>query len=183
MSLISALLFAFSVNIDALLVGMSYGLRKVRIRFFHNLIISLISFMGTLFSLYLGRRIVSLLPPALSESAGSWILLSLGVFYLMKAVCSDGASHGKSVSASLRPSETLLLGAALSLNNIGIGIGASISGIALLPTAVITLAVTFLFLLAGNRLGKTSLLRFSGRTADLISGGMLLLLGLCGNPL
>ena len=45
--LIAPLLFGISASLDALLVGIGYGLRKVRIRLWQNLTISLVTLAGT----------------------------------------------------------------------------------------------------------------------------------------
>ena len=178
--ILSSLIFAFSVNIDAFLVGMSTGIRKIHITIVQNLIISLISFAGTLLSLLLGRRILYLLPDFLTSCGGSILLFTLGIYYLYKALSApDNSLHSESFTVTLSLKETFLLGAALSFNNIGIGIGASMSGIVLLPAALLTFLTSALFLSSGNILGNTSGLRLSNRYADLLSAIMLLLLGIC----
>ena len=74
--------------------------------------------------------------------------------------------------------EVLGLGVSLTLNNIGIGLSASIAGLALIPAAIATLACSLLFLYAGNRLGRSRLLQFMGAAADPVSGTLLILLAL-----
>lgn len=179
MYIVSSLIFALSVNIDAFILGMSYGIRKVHITFLQNLLISLISFAGTFLSLSLGNRILTLLPSSLASYIGSGILLILGIFYIVKPLLRASADlHAESFRVTLPYKEVFLIGTALSLNNIGIGIGASMSGILLLPTVIITFLTSILLLPAGNHLGNTPLFCLSSRYADLLSGIMLLLLAL-----
>lgn len=179
MALISSLIFACSVNIDAFLVGMSYGIRKIRITIPQNLLISLISFAGTFLSLFLGRQLLFFLPSSLMEHIGGVILSGLGLFYIIKSFFyKSDELHTESLTVTLPLREILLLGSALSLNNIGIGVGASFSGILLAPTAAVTFLIAVLFLFAGNHLGSAPLLRFSNRYADLVSGVMLIALAL-----
>lgn len=180
MHIISSFIFAFSVNIDAFLVGMSYGIRKIHITLLQNLLISLISFAGTFLSLFAGCQLLAFLPALLGDYLGSGILFALGGFYIIKSFSRQVNSlHAEQLRITLPLKETLLLGAALSLNNIGIGIGVGISGITLMPAAVITFLTALLLLPAGNHLGNASLFRLSSRYADLLSGSMLLILGLC----
>lgn len=182
MPFLSSLLFACSVNIDAFLIGMSCGVRKMRIGAFQNLLVSLISFAGTALSLRLGRRFLFFLPDSLAKAVGDVLLCVLGLFYLLKAIGRPrSGTPSKSLTAPLPLRELLLLGSALSLNNIGIGIGAGCSGILLLPAAAMTLLCAVCFLAAGNRLGYASRLCLSDRHADLISGALLILLSLCGS--
>lgn len=183
MSLIPPFIFALSANMDAFLVGMSYGLRRQRITLWQNLGISFISFAGTILSILSGSAILCFFPPVLTRWIGSGILLLLGGYYLLKSVLSYLGKLPVPEQTSLRlplsPKAALLLGISLSCNNIGIGLGASLGGISVLSTAVITFLLSVLFLSAGNLLGRSSFFCLSSSGADLISGITLILLGLC----
>ena len=74
--------------------------------------------------------------------------------------------------------QTLALGCALSMNNIGIGFSASITGLPFLPASISTFFCSFGFLTLGSRLGRSVLLQRVGEYADPISGLLLILLGL-----
>lgn len=82
--LIASLLFGISASLDALLVGISFGLRGVRIRLWQNLTISPITLLGTCLSVGLGHRLAALLPRAVGAYAGSLILILLGLYYIAK---------------------------------------------------------------------------------------------------
>lgn len=205
MQLLPSLLFGISASLDALLVGISYGLRGIRIRTWQNLVISFVALLGTCLSSCAGSRLLPLFPGSLAASAGSIILILLGTYYIAKKIftflserrtkCDNtkrikpspelptiafsstelptAAPPGSELSAG----ETLLLSLTLSLNNIGIGLSASMAGLQLLPAAVMTFGCSALFLLSGNQLGRSRLLRLIGSTADLISGLLLICLG------
>ena len=131
-------------------------------------------------SLFLGRRILLILPSFLADYIGSGILFALGIYYMLKSFhMPENSLHSESIRPALPVKEVLLLGAALSFNNIGIGIGASISGTLLLPAAFLTFVTSIVFLLTGNQLGNVSLFRLSDRYADLLSGAALVVLGGC----
>lgn len=183
MTFIPPLLFACSVNIDAFLVGMSYGLRKKRITFIQNLFISLIAFIGTLLSILSGSILLFFLPPIPANLFGCGILICFGSFYFLKHLLSIWKILPLPKEPTLRLplslKATVLLGISLSCNNIGIGIGASLGGISFLSTAVITFFTSIFFLSAGNRLGESSFFRISETGAELLSGITLILLGLC----
>lgn len=204
MQLLSSLLFGISASLDALLVGISYGLRRIRINALQNLAISLVSLLGTCLSARLGSRLLLFLPASLADRAGSIILMLLGTYYIIKWIFSEIINHrihltdanepltrkqlpdmekpaaniasAESNQHSLRPAETFFLSMTLSLNNIGIGLSASMAGLPLLPAAVTTFLCSALLLLCGNRLGQSRFLRLIGSAADPISG--LLLIGL-----
>jgi putative Mn2+ efflux pump MntP len=76
-------------------------------------------------------------------------------------------------------SQILVLGCALSMNNIGIGFSASITGLPFLPASVSTFFCSFGFLAFGSRLGRSAFLQQIGEYTDPVSGLLLILLGLC----
>ncbi len=214
---IASLLFGISASLDALLVGLSYGIRRVRIRPWQNLVISLITLLGTCVSVAFGHRLTTLLPKFAAHYGGSLILICLGLYYLLKwfaafpksrrakapaasdfqsctikaeentqkctaAAISDFHSCAvKTASDSKPPSgltlpEVFTLSLTLSLNNLGLGLSASLGGLSLASAAISTFACSVLFLSAGNRLGGSSLLQFIRQATDPLSG--LLLIGL-----
>jgi putative Mn2+ efflux pump MntP len=69
-----------------------------------------------------------------------------------------------------------MYGVSLSVNNMGLGIGAGIAGLKLVPAAVSTFLFSVFFLYAGNNIGRSRLSYFLGKAAEPFSG--LLLLGL-----
>lgn len=79
-----ALLFGVSASLDALLVGISYGIRRVRIRLWQNLAISLVTLLGTCLSVGLGQRLAAVLPSMIGKYAGSLVLIMLGLYYIAK---------------------------------------------------------------------------------------------------
>lgn len=190
----ASLLFGISASLDALLVGIGYGIRGTRIKLWQNLVISLITLLGTCLSVGLGHRLVRLLPGVIGDYAGSLILILLGLYYIVKWTisflrCSSGETASENpghemVSASvsiafpcLKLTEVLVLSLTLSLNNLSAGLSASLAGLTLLPAAVSTLACSVLFLFAGNRLGRNPVLQLAGKGAEPISGGLLIGLG------
>ncbi len=185
---ISSALFALSASLDAFLAGMTLGFRRIRIPLRHNLIISLITLAGTVLSFCLGGSLAPLLPGRTSFPAGSLLLILTGTYYLIKFMLQTikkyhprtGKSKDRRQDIPLRSSglqNTLILGAALSINNIGIGVSAGIAGIAFLPSAILTFLFSALFLALGGRLGRIKLFRHLQGCAELITGLMLILLG------
>ncbi len=193
--LIASLLFGISASLDALLVGISYGIRQIHIRFWQNLVISLITLAGTCLSVGLGHQLADHLPAIIGNRAGSLILVILGLYYIIKWMTAclknqDVKAAPSSVEderlpalrmvslQALKPAEIFGLSLTLSLNNLSAGLSASIAGMPLFPAAVSTFACSVLFLYSGNHLGRHPLLQLVGRAADPISGILLIGLGL-----
>lgn len=175
---LSALLFGISASLDALILGISHGLRGIHIKLESNLIISLITLLGTCLSVGFGERLVLLLPESVNTWIGSITLIGYGLFYIIKFTINLPKKYTVKPEKNENDGNNGIIatGVILSLNNIGIGLGASIAGLRLLPAAVSTFAFSFLFLFAGNHLGRSRLSSLLGKTADPISG--LLLIGL-----
>lgn len=193
MQLVPSLLFGISASLDALLVGISYGLRGVHVRLLQNLFISLVALLGTCLSVGLGGLLVPLLPSVISRLAGSLILMFLGIYYIAKWTLTFLKNRAPQVKANpegsalvsterppgrLTAMEVLLLSFTLSVNNLGIGLSASIAGLTLIPAATATCICSILFLYLGNQLGRSRLMRLIGGLADPISGILLISLGL-----
>ncbi len=178
----SALLFALSANIDSFIIGLSCGIGKTKITYMQAILISLITFCCTLISLSAGRYLLTLFSFSFAEYAGKAILAVLGLYYILKFL------HHRSDKLNitpLRPSPAhqtmswkaaLLIGTSLSVNNLGIGLGASISGLSPIPSAIVSFIVSVLFLLSGNRAGHSPFFQKSNRYSDLSCGLLLILL-------
>lgn len=193
MQLIPSLLFGISASLDALLVGVSFGLRGVRVRPLQNLFISLIALLGTCLSVSLGGLVTPLLPPMIGSYAGSLILMLLGIYYITKWILvilqnrAQGHLSDSKTSAlistekappCLTAPQVLLLSLTLSANNLGIGLSASMAGLTLIPAATATCICSVLFLYFGNHLGRSRLLQLIGGLSDPISGLLLIFLSL-----
>lgn len=193
MQLVSSLLFGISASLDALLAGVSFGLRGIHVRLPQNIFISLIALLGTCLSVGCGGLLTPLFPPVISRFAGSLILTIWGICYIagwFPKVLRDHRSRNSTdpepaalISAehppeSLAATQILLLSLTLSANNLGIGLSASIAGLTLIPAVIATFICSVLFLYLGNRLGRSKLMKLIGRLSDPISGILLASLGL-----
>ena len=181
MSVLPSLLFGISASLDALLVGCALGLQKVPLPVKHNLLISAVTLIGTVISISLGNLLLPLIPGEIATRTGSSILILFGLYYTGKWLVSRWRCREKKKFAehrNLTLPQTLALGCALSMNNIGIGFSASITGLPFLPASISTFFCSFGFLTLGSRLGRSVLLQQVGEYADPISGLLLILLGL-----
>lgn len=181
MHLLSPLIFGISASLDALFVGVSYGIRKVPISWRHNLIISSAALVSTYLSTLVGYRILPLLPSFFYDSFGSVILILLGIYYVVKWLRNNKQTADLTTASehsAFTGTEILVLSISLSANNIGIGLSAGIAGIHLWPAALSTFLFSAIFLYFGNRMGKTCLFRLPGTTADPLSGLLLFGLGI-----
>lgn len=78
----SLLILAFAVSLDSFSVGLTYGLRKMRIPFKSISIIACCSAITLMAAMTIGHFIEAFLSPALAESLGGVILIFLGAWVL-----------------------------------------------------------------------------------------------------
>lgn len=182
-------LFGLSASLDALLLGICYGIRGITVRLWENLLISFITLLGTCLSIGFGILLMPLLPAATATILGSAVLIILGMYYLTKPLLAklnlrlfphkakeNVCEEDLPARTSLK--EALLIGITLSVNNMSIGFVSGIAGLHPVPTAIITLLFSIVFLYLGNRMGRSRVFKFASRLADPVSGGLLVLLGL-----
>ena len=182
----SALLFALSANIDCLAVGLSMGIRSVKIKYSNILIIALVSSLGTYLSMSVGMYVSQFISIALANLIGSVLLIAMGImmlyqYYQEKYIKKKSKSledYDKNKSGEIEGKEILLLSCGLALNNMGLGIGASITGIPIISSSILTLFVSFIFVSFSQYLGKVYMSDRLNQRATLIAGILILALGI-----
>lgn len=85
MSFILIIVLAISVSIDALGIGISYGLRQIKITNSARLIIFSIAFLSTFIAVKLGNVVSLYLPNNLTNILSTIMLIGLGIFIIIQA--------------------------------------------------------------------------------------------------
>ncbi len=85
MHLLSSILLAVSSNLDNLGVAITFGLRKVQVPWTANLLIAMLTGLGTLLSMKAGGYVTSLLPPFWSNLISSAIMVSVGIWVMFQS--------------------------------------------------------------------------------------------------
>lgn len=85
MELLTIIVFALALNMDALGTGVAYGVRKIKIPFTSLLIISLMSVLAISTSMTLGHMLASILSESFAHRLGGFILLAIGVWILVQS--------------------------------------------------------------------------------------------------
>ncbi|MDP4177399.1 MAG: sporulation membrane protein YtaF [Bacillota bacterium] len=202
MQILSAFLFAFSANVDNLAVGVTYGIRKLKIGLLNSIIIAFMSCLGTFISMLLGKIICKFVPINITDAIGSFLLIGLGVWSIYESEKplpnSDNndkrSDHYKLLSydellnepekADLDNSgfidlkESVMLGIALAFNNMGMGIGGSIIGLNILLTSILTFVLSLVFISLGCYLGKKITSSHLGKLSGIIAGFLIMSLGI-----
>lgn len=199
--ILSSFLFGISANIDNFTVGIAYGIKKIRIGIFSNLLIAIISAVGTFLSMSIGTIIVKFISPNIANILGSVILILIGLWFIIDFfikqyskkvnepcnIIDNSHRYTKFLntpeladadnSGIIDVKESISLAFALTINNIGVGIGASITGLNILLTTVITFVFSLITILFGYLVGNSYFSKLFGKYAPLVSGVIIIILG------
>lgn len=183
-----SLLLAFSLSLDALGIGLSYGLRSIRFRPSALLLLTIEAFLMMELFLFAGRRLAAVFPAHLAERFSPMLLLFFGVW-----LCLQGMGQGKrketsplhspslcdkNASSLIEPQEALLLGLLLSVDSFAIGLSAAAGAINVTLLPLFSALLQTFFLALGEKCGTKLILSPAPKESlwSLLSGGILILL-------
>lgn len=196
MQILSAFIFAFIGDIDTLVIGLSYGIKKIKLTSFSILIISILPTIGTFISMKLGKSIIKFIPESLTNFIGSVILILIGLYpllepYIIKlknkyyknkneyvSVLKNPEKFDEDDSGCIDMKETIPLAIALTINNLAIGVGAGIANISVLLTTLFTFILNIVNLILGYVLGDKCLSILFGNFAKIFSCLIIIFLGI-----
>ncbi len=194
MSFFSSFLFAASASIDNFTVSIAYGIKKVKISLLSNILIALVSSIGTFASMSIGKLLVNFISSKLANIAGCTILILIGFWCMLSPFLQRKKDRGKKLlkceelldnpekadidkSGTIDVKESFSLALALMLNNIGFGLAASITNLNMYITSLMTFLLSLLTISFGHYLGKRFLSNAFGKYAEYVSGLIIIVLG------
>ncbi|SHI45369.1 putative sporulation protein YtaF [Clostridium cavendishii DSM 21758] len=199
MALISIILFVLSASIDNFTVAVAYGIKKIKIDLTSNLIIALVSAIGTFIAMTLGKTITNFIPSFYASALGSFILIFIGLYFLYdyfknikpslniakkdvnnvspKEILNTPEIADLDKSGNIDIKESIGLSIALALNNFGLGIGAGISGFNCYLTSSITFIFSILVIPFGVYIAKNFISSLAQKYSSLISAFIIIFLG------
>ncbi len=201
--MIGMAVLAFSLNIDAIGIGLSYGIRNIKIPPIASTIIGGISFLIITLSMLLGKSLCSLFSSNFGEILGTIILFIIGIWIVFQGLKKQKQKTPKkektvfnliiksmgitikiirtpelcdlNKSSIIEPFEALYLGTALSFDSVGIGITSSALGFngIIFPFFVCIFQIIFLNL--GFVFGKKATkIEYIDKISPVLSGGILM---------
>ncbi len=207
MSWLIILAFAVSSSVDNLGVGISYGIRKIRIGLGANLLISVICFLMSIAGISFGIWLSRILPGMLPLILGAFFLVIIGIRIILLGVPRKKGTLAVSTESDRPPTpnikgilrnpeaadvdnsgeiglgEAALLGIALSANALTNGLGAGLLGFSPLAISLTAAIGSFISVWAGVKLGyKLAAVRIGsftlGEFGTIISGIIILLIAI-----
>ena len=174
----SSLLLAISSSIDSLGIGVTYGLKKIKLKKCSKIILFCVSIFITLIAIIAGNIIKIFFSENFFKLIGTIILVFMGFIIIFKT---DNEDHTFDLDNSndIDSKEALLLGLALSTDSFCIGIGAISLGINMFVFAITVAFLQFAFLSLGNFLGihLSNFEKIPQSMWTKISGVLLILIG------
>lgn len=197
--LFSILMLAVSSNLDNFGVGVAYGIRRVCISVSSNLLIAVINTTGTFVSMVAGERLYHYMQSDTANYAGSAIFIIAGCLVVIndivkkerKSVYISGESFvSKMIPVPDKPwiinmyckgrislKEGFVLAAALTFSNLATGIGAGLIGLNLSLTILFVFSFSIAAIIIGMKAGQYSASRWLGASSNLVSGLLLIVIG------
>ncbi|CEP66442.1 Sporulation protein YtaF [Moorella glycerini] len=179
--LLATLLLALAASLDGLGVGLSYGLRKIKLPWLSLGLIALVSTAVSVLAMAGGHLVARIFNPTLAGRLGAVILLTLGLSIIFEAylkkdepgaagetliklrlhrlglviqILKEPCRADQDFSGSISSQEAMTLGLALALDTLGIGFGAAAAGFSLFLTPVFIGCCQLLLVQAGLVLGR-----------------------------
>ena len=207
MRLWAILVLGIAANLDNLGIGLAYGLKKIKVPLASNLSIAILSGIATLLSAFLGHRLSNILPAKTGPALGGIIVSIIGVWTIAQYFLAEQASHhhpahnnrekakitwqnlwkvfenpalvDKDQSNVISVNESLLLGIALSINCLTTGLGAGMTRLNTYALALSIIIFSLLSIQTGMYIARRYAATHLGKHANLLTGIILIIIGLC----
>ncbi|MDR3560347.1 MAG: sporulation membrane protein YtaF [Negativicutes bacterium] len=93
MNFVTMLMMATLSNLDNIAIGLSYGMRNIRISSAANLLIAVITSTGTYLAMSCGQTISTFFPLPLARASGSALLCAAGLWVLWQGLTDANRVH------------------------------------------------------------------------------------------
>ncbi len=206
MRFLSIILFALAVSSDGFMVGMTYGVRKIRIPIISLLVICVASASAVTAAMLFGKGLTCFLSPMAASRLGAFTIMAIGFFFLLQAfrqvVGGIGNEEDPLLSLKVKPlgiiiqilkepstadfdssgeiglREAFFLGLALAMDAFGAGIGIAMAGYNILVTAISVGVLKFVLVTSGLMLGRVVKSEKWQYLSSILTGLILCTLGL-----
>lgn len=200
------LLFALAVSADGFMVGIAYGIKKIKIPFLSLILIACASALAVTFSMICGKGLAAFLNPSWASHLGAAMLIIIGLYFLLQAlkekinqieasnsaiitlnleflgiivqILKKPSSADMDCSGEINLKEAFFLGLALAVDALGAGIGAAMTGLNILFTALSVGVLKFILVNSGIYLGEAVKSKYIEGISSLLPGIILITIGI-----
>ncbi|ALB46996.1 MULTISPECIES: manganese efflux pump [Clostridium] len=202
MILISPLLLAISTNIVTLSFFLSYGIKKIHLSKSNSILLAIVTSASTFVSMYIGKLILPLIDPKVSNIFGAILLSYIGISFIVENIRLEKKRLGYDTSFYYESSfkyknlledsyilnldnshninlrKCLALSISLSVNNICTNFAASITGVNLSISVFLNFIISILFVYIGYFNRNINFSKYLIRYSNFISGIVLIAFGI-----
>lgn len=178
--ILNCILLALSASIDALSIGITYGIKQTKMSKAGNLIIFLTLLCLTGISVLVGHYISILFSPTFSVWLGSSLLILLGIYNIYKAKNNVSANFDTDNSNYIDTKEAFILGLAVSVDASCVSLGSGMIGLGSFILPIFMAIFHTFFVNCGNLVTRNLLKRIKipENVLVIFSGVILILVGL-----
>ena len=180
-------LLAISVSIDALGIGLSYGMRKSKIPLKLNILIGFIVFSMCLIGFLIGNILSMFFNDFILTLLGSFLLLILGSQIIIKEIIKNREIKRRNIKYEgneiynldeITFKDAIMLAMAISMDAMAAGISASLIGIKTMFFPILVMIAHVIFLNLGMFFGKNvkNISNIPQNLWSIISGILLILI-------
>ena len=180
--ILKCILLALSASIDALGLGVTYGIQNTKMTKNGNAIIFIIVFVCSGIAILVGHFLSLLFSPTFSVLLGSLLLIMLGLYSVYKGIKKTNVFKNFDIDDSnyIDNTEAIALGVAVAIDASCVSMGAGIIGyISFILPVFMAIFHTF-FVNCGNFLAKSIVkkLNIPENILSIFSGALLVLIGI-----
>lgn len=207
--MIEGLLIAIAISMDSFSVGVAYGIKDIKVPLHSLVVLDIISVTLLSLGLFAGNLLTRLIPQIATNLVGAGILLIIGLWFLIQGwlnyrfpkekvheptsiaiisinslgiainVLRDPSKIDLDISGVIDTKEAIVLGIALAIDSLAIGIAVSLSSFStILLTLLLVAILNLVFLLSGIHVGKNYIASRLKEKTSFIPGCILVILGL-----
>jgi putative sporulation protein YtaF len=199
-------MFALAVSADGFMVGVAYGVKKIKMPVSSMMIIFLASSLAVSMAMIFGKALTLFFNPVMAARLGAILLMLIGIFYLLQAgfqrICNRKANDEDTLlsltvrplgiivqilqepssadfdsSGEISPREAFFLGLALAMDAFAAGIGLAMTGFNILLTAITVGMLQFILINIGLTVGRIMENERLKNISSLLAGIILFILG------
>lgn len=178
--ILKCILLALSASIDALSIGVTYGIKKTKMSKASNIIIFLTLLCLTGISVLVGHYISILFSPTFSVWLGSLLLIILGIYNIYKARNNISTDFDADNSNYIDAKEAFVLGLAVSIDASCVSLGSGMIGLGSFILPIFMAIFHTFFVNCGSFFATTIVRRFkiSNKVLSIIAGVILIFIGI-----
>lgn len=178
--IIKCILLALSASIDALGLGITYGIKKTKMSKAGNAIIFLTLFVLTSISVFVGHYISILLSPRFSAILASTLLILLGIYNIYKSKNTITTNFDTDNSNYIDTKEAFILGLAVAVDASCVSLGSGMIGLGSFILPIFMAFFHTFFVNCGNLVSTTIVkkLKISNKSLSILAGVILIFIGI-----